>query len=50
MYVLFSIIYLKYFSDGEAFRVFRLQIAILNTHSNGRDTHIRQLKVYTVLP
>lgn len=37
-------------SDGDAFRVFRLQVAILNTHSNGRDTHIRQLKVYSILP
>ncbi|OAC98830.1 hypothetical protein MUCCIDRAFT_17780, partial [Mucor lusitanicus CBS 277.49] len=33
-------------NDGNPFRVFRLQIAILNTHLNGRDTHIRQLKVY----
>lgn len=37
-------------SDGNAFRVFRLQIVILNTHLNGRDTHIRQVKVYSVLP
>ncbi|CAO3657053.1 unnamed protein product [Mucor hiemalis] len=37
-------------NDGNPFRVFRLQIAILNTHLNGRDTHIRQLKVYSVLP
>ncbi|KAI9246118.1 anaphase-promoting complex, subunit 10/DOC domain-containing protein [Phascolomyces articulosus] len=29
---------------------FRLQIAVLNTHLNGRDTHIRQVKVYSVLP
>lgn len=37
-------------NDGNPFRVFRLQIAILTTHLNGRDTHIRQLKVYSVLP
>ncbi|KAG2236246.1 hypothetical protein INT48_008606 [Thamnidium elegans] len=37
-------------NDGDPFRVFRLQVAILNTHSNGRDTHIRQLKVYSILP
>ena len=30
--------------------MFRLQIAILNTHLNGRDTHIRQVKVYSVIP
>ncbi|EPB92953.1 hypothetical protein HMPREF1544_00027 [Mucor circinelloides 1006PhL] len=37
-------------NDGNPFRVFRLQIAILNTHLNGRDTHIRQVKVYSVIP
>ncbi|KAI8371658.1 anaphase-promoting complex, subunit 10-domain-containing protein [Radiomyces spectabilis] len=33
---------------GEPVRVFHLQIAILSTHLNGRDTHIRQLKIYAV--
>ncbi|KAG2198614.1 hypothetical protein INT47_001061 [Mucor saturninus] len=33
-------------NDGEPFRLWFLQIAILNTHSNGRDTHIRQIKVF----
>jgi hypothetical protein len=37
-------------SDGNPFRVFRLQIVILNTYLNGRDTHIRQVKVYSVIP
>lgn len=37
-------------SDGNPFRVFWLQIVILNTHLNGRDTHIRQVKVYSVIP
>ncbi|KAJ8662021.1 hypothetical protein O0I10_002352 [Lichtheimia ornata] len=37
-------------ATGEPVRLFHLQIAILNTHLNGRDTHIRQLKVYSVLP
>ncbi|GAN08222.1 anaphase-promoting complex subunit [Mucor ambiguus] len=37
-------------NDGNPFRVFRLQIAILTTHLNGRDTHIRQVKVYSVIP
>ncbi|KAI7859554.1 anaphase-promoting complex, subunit 10-domain-containing protein [Circinella umbellata] len=37
-------------ATGEPVRVFRLQIAVLNTHLNGRDTHIRQVKVYSVLP
>ncbi|KAI8096620.1 anaphase-promoting complex, subunit 10-domain-containing protein [Halteromyces radiatus] len=32
----------------EPVRVFQLQIAILSTHLNGRDTHIRQIKVYSV--
>ncbi|ORX62768.1 galactose-binding like protein [Hesseltinella vesiculosa] len=31
----------------EPVRVFQLQIAILSTHLNGRDTHVRQLKVYS---
>ncbi|KAG0773114.1 hypothetical protein G6F29_006131 [Rhizopus arrhizus] len=34
--------------DGNPFRLYRLQIAILNTYSNGKDTHIRQLKIYTL--
>ncbi|KAL1926575.1 hypothetical protein VTP01DRAFT_5696 [Rhizomucor pusillus] len=38
------------FAAGEPVRVFRLQIAILNTHLNGRDTHVRQIKVYSILP
>ncbi|KAI9022974.1 anaphase-promoting complex, subunit 10/DOC domain-containing protein [Phycomyces nitens] len=33
---------------GECTRVFRLQIAILSTHENGRDTHVRQAKVYSI--
>lgn len=37
-------------NHSEPVRVFRLQIAILNTHLNGRDTHVRQIKVYSVLP
>ncbi|KAI8888923.1 galactose-binding like protein [Backusella circina FSU 941] len=34
----------------ELIRVFKLQIVIQSTHLNGRDTHIRQVKVYSVLP
>eukprot|EP00899_Mesostigma_viride_P020316 jgi/Mesvir1/28286/Mv04809-RA.1 len=30
----------------ESFRAFFLQLAILSNHQNGRDTHIRQIKVY----
>ncbi|KAI8074105.1 anaphase-promoting complex, subunit 10-domain-containing protein [Gongronella butleri] len=31
----------------EPVRVFQLQISINSTHLNGRDTHVRQLKVYS---
>ncbi|CAO3615999.1 unnamed protein product [Cunninghamella echinulata] len=34
--------------SDEPIRVFQLQIAVLSTHFNGRDTHIRQIKVYSV--
>ncbi|KAI8080254.1 anaphase-promoting complex, subunit 10-domain-containing protein [Gilbertella persicaria] len=37
-------------NDNNPFRLFYLQIAILSTHLNGRDTHIRQLKVYSEVP
>ncbi|CEG81389.1 hypothetical protein RMATCC62417_15601 [Rhizopus microsporus] len=37
-------------TDGIPFRVFKLQIAILNTHLNGKDTHVRQVKVYSLIP
>ncbi|KAF7730245.1 Anaphase-promoting complex subunit 10 [Apophysomyces ossiformis] len=33
---------------GEPLRIFRLQIAILNTRLSGRDTHVRQVKVYHI--
>ncbi|KAH8551524.1 anaphase-promoting complex, subunit 10-domain-containing protein [Umbelopsis sp. PMI_123] len=36
--------------DGEPVRVFRLQIAVLSTHQGGRDTHIRQIKLYSPIP
>ncbi|KAL0157572.1 Anaphase-promoting complex subunit 10 [Anabarilius grahami] len=28
-------------------RTFMIQIAVLANHQNGRDTHMRQIKVYT---
>ncbi|KAI8365880.1 anaphase-promoting complex, subunit 10-domain-containing protein [Choanephora cucurbitarum] len=37
-------------NDGKPFRLFYLQICILSTHLNGRDTHIRQVKVYSGEP
>lgn len=46
IYILFTFFYFLYCS--EPIRVFQLQIAVLSTHFNGRDTHIRQIKVYSV--
>ncbi|CAI5711098.1 unnamed protein product [Hyaloperonospora brassicae] len=34
-------------SEQAPLRTFFLQIAILAMHQNGRDTHIRQVKIYT---
>lgn len=34
-------------SGEDALRTHFLQVAILANHQNGRDTHIRQIKVYT---
>ncbi|KAF9192858.1 Anaphase-promoting complex subunit 10 [Haplosporangium sp. Z 767] len=34
-------------SSGRAPRVFLLQLAILSNHLGGRDTHIRQLKLFS---
>ncbi|XP_063690189.1 anaphase-promoting complex subunit 10-like [Bolinopsis microptera] len=31
----------------DSVRAFMLQVAILSNHQNGRDTHLRQVKVYT---
>ncbi|KAI8338704.1 anaphase-promoting complex, subunit 10-domain-containing protein [Chlamydoabsidia padenii] len=33
---------------NEPLRVFQLQIAVLSTHLNGRDVHVRQIKVYSI--
>ncbi|KAI8991576.1 galactose-binding domain-like protein [Mycotypha africana] len=33
-------------NDNKPFRAFALRVAILSTQQNGRDTHLRQLKVY----
>ena len=32
--------------DGECLRAFFLQIAVLSNHQNGRDTHVRQMKIF----
>jgi len=32
--------------DGECLRTYFLQIAVLSNHQNGRDTHVRQVKIY----
>ena len=32
--------------DSEILRAFLVQLAVLSNHQNGRDTHIRQIKIY----
>ncbi|XP_070540061.1 anaphase-promoting complex subunit 10-like [Ptychodera flava] len=34
-------------SDRKPVRTFMIQIAVLSNHQNGRDTHMRQIKVYS---
>ena len=34
-------------SEEKALRTHFIQVAILANHQNGRDTHIRQIKIYT---
>lgn len=34
-------------SNGKPIRAFLVQIAILSNHQNGRDTHIRQIKIHS---
>lgn len=34
-------------SDNNPIRAFLVQLAILNNHQNGRDSHIRQIKIYS---
>ena len=33
-------------ADDHCIRTFMIQLAILGNHQNGRDTHIRQIKVF----
>ncbi|XP_071502121.1 anaphase-promoting complex subunit 10-like [Diadema antillarum] len=33
-------------SEGKPIRTFMIQIAALSNHQNGRDTHMRQIRVY----
>lgn len=33
-------------SNGSTLRTFMLQVAALSNHQNGRDTHMRQIKVF----
>uniref|UniRef100_G3MTI3 Anaphase-promoting complex subunit 10 n=1 Tax=Amblyomma maculatum TaxID=34609 RepID=G3MTI3_AMBMU len=37
-------------SAGRPVRAFHVQIAVLENHKNGQDTHIRHMKVFTPLP
>ena len=32
--------------EGECLRAYSLQLAVLSNHQNGRDTHVRQVKIY----
>lgn len=34
-------------SNSKPIRAFLIQIAVLNNHQNGRDTHIRQIKIHS---
>lgn len=34
--------------DNNPIRTFTVQLAILNNHQNGRDTHIRQIKIHAL--
>ncbi|XP_044747864.1 anaphase-promoting complex subunit 10 [Coccinella septempunctata] len=34
---------------GKPIRLFMIQIAVINNHQNGRDTHMRQVKVHSPL-
>lgn len=34
-------------TNNKAIRAFLIQIAIINNHQNGRDTHIRQIKIHS---
>ena len=34
-------------ADGGVLRTHFIQVAVLANHQNGRDTHIRQIKIYT---
>jgi len=36
--------------NEEPIRAFLIQIAVLSNHQNGRDTHIRQIKVHSPVP
>ncbi|XP_071451305.1 anaphase-promoting complex subunit 10 [Hetaerina americana] len=38
---------IKSLSNGKPVRAFMLQIAVVSNHQNGRDTHIRQIKVHS---
>lgn len=33
-------------NNGQGIRAFLVQLAIVSNHQNGRDTHIRQIKIY----
>lgn len=33
--------------NDKPIRTFMIQIAVINNHQNGRDTHMRQIKVYS---
>ncbi|XP_015793073.1 anaphase-promoting complex subunit 10-like [Tetranychus urticae] len=37
----------RHANNGQGIRAFLVQIAILSNHQNGRDTHIRQIKIYS---
>lgn len=45
--VIFLLLSLSFKRTNEPISTFMIQIAVLANHQNGRDTHMRQIKVFT---
>lgn len=48
--VWFLMFYAAYFGRETFVNTFMLQISVLSNHLNGRDTHVRQIKLYGPRP
>ncbi|KAG4096389.1 anaphase promoting complex subunit 10 [Neocallimastix lanati (nom. inval.)] len=40
-------LYIKLYDNNKPLRTHLIQIAIISNHQNGKDTHVRQVKIYT---